>query len=174
MKNKFMRASVKTFLGLLLLFGGMQSSVSAQGSEQNKLRLFDEGYGPGIEGVWRTTITQLNCQTGVVIRISKGLVTFAVGGTIAETSNALPPAFRSPGHGLWEKQSSRTYSGAFVFQIFNPDGSFAGIQKINQTYQLSRFGDTYTSTGTIQISDPNDNIIANGCATATATRFELK
>jgi len=172
MKNKFMRTLVGTFLGLLLLFSCMQISVSAQSSEQNKVRFLDENFGPGIEGVWRTRITQLNCQTGVVIRIFKGLITFAQGGTIAETSNALAPAFRSPGHGLWEKQSSRTYFGAFVFQLFNPNGSFAGTQKISQTYQLSLFGDTFSSTGTIQISDPNDNVIANGCATATATRFE--
>ena len=169
-----MRTIVRTFLGSLLLFGCVQISVSAQSSGQNKFRSIDEGYGPGIEGVWQTKITQFNCQTGVVIRTAKGLTTFNEGGTIAETSNALPPAFRSPGHGLWEKHSSKTYSGAFIFQLFNPDGSFAGTQKISQTYQLSFFGDSYTSTGTVQISDPNDNIIANGCATATATRFELR
>lgn len=174
MKNKFTRTLVGTILGSLLLFGCMQISVSAQSNELNKIRPIDEGYGPGIEGVWRTRITQLNCQTGAVIRISRGLTTFNVGGTIAETSNALAPAFRSPGHGLWEKQSSKTYFGSFVFQLFNPDGSFAGTQKISQTYQLSLFGDSYSSTGTVQISDPNDNIIANGCATATATRFELR
>jgi hypothetical protein len=95
----------------------MQISVSAQDSEQNKVRFFDEDFGPGIEGVWRTRITQFNCQTGAVIRNFQGLSTFNQGGTIAETSNASAPAFRSPGHGLWEKQSSKIYNGAFFFSF---------------------------------------------------------
>lgn len=173
MKNIFTQSVIGTFLGILLLFGCATSFVFGQNA-QGGTKGFEDGFGPGIEGVWRTTITQRVCGSGAVIRTAKGLTTFNEGGTIAETSNALPPAFRGSGHGLWEKQSSRTYTGAFVFQIFNPDGSFAGTQKISQTYQLSRFGDTYTSTGTVQISDPNDNVIANGCATATATRFELR
>lgn len=171
MKNKFMRKLFGTFLGLLL-FGCATVFVSGQENTRTNTKSLIEDFGPGIEGVWRTTVTQRNCATGVTIRTFKGLQTFDEGGTIAETSSALPPAFRSPGHGLWEKQGAKSYYGAFIFQFFNPDGSYAGTQKIKQNYQLSRFGDTFTSNGAVEIADPNDNLIATGCASATAVRFD--
>lgn len=161
-----------TFLGLLLLFGCTQVFVSGQDSQKSEARLSKEGFGPGIEGVWLTTVTQLNCQTGVTVRTVQGLLTFHNDGTIAETSTVSSPAFRSPGHGLWEKIAGQSYSGKFIFQRFNADGSYAGTQKITQSFELSRFGNTFEASGTVQLFDTNNNLIGGGCATATGRRFE--
>ncbi len=172
MKTKFMQTAVGTFLGLLLLFGCTQIFVSGQENENDSLKSRNENSAPGIEGVWQTTVTQRVCGTGAVIRTFQGLLTFDESGTFAETSAVTSPALRSPGHGVWEKRNRQSYFGAFIFLRFNPDGSFAGTQKVSQNFELSRFGNTFEANGSVQVFDPNGNLIATGCATATGTRFE--
>lgn len=168
-----MQTIAGTFLALLMLFGATQIFVSGQEKVNSSLEPPLVSSARTIEGVWQTTVTQRNCQTGEAIRISKGLATYYERGTMSETSNALPPALRSPGHGVWEKESRSTYSASFIFQRFNPDGTYAGTQKITSAIELGgRNGNTYATTTSIQIFDVNDNLIGTGCATATATRFE--
>ena len=82
------------------------------------------------------------------------------------------PASRSPGHGVWNRINRRHYEGSFVFQLFNPDGSFAGTQRSNVNIELDVSADRWVANGTFQILDTNDNVIATGCATAVGTRFE--
>jgi hypothetical protein len=172
MKNKFMQITAGTFLALLMLFGATQIFVSGQKSGPV---VFPElrGRPVSIEGVWQTTVTQRNCQTGNIIRTFRGLSTYHEGGTMSETSAALSPALRSPGHGVWEKQSHSAYSSSFIFQFYSPDGALAGTQKITSNITLEgRNGNTYDTTTSIQVFDVNNNLLGTGCATATATRFE--
>ena len=165
MKNIFMKITGGVLLALLLGFGAAQTLVSGQekGSERSIRSL---------EGVWRTTVTQRNCQTGDIIRVFRGLSVYHEGGTMSETSTALPPAARSAGYGVWDKDGHSTYSGSFVFLRFNPDGTFAGTQKTTSSIVVGPTGDTYDTTTSIQVYDANDNLLGTGCATATATRFE--
>ena len=168
-----MQTTVGTFLALLMLFGSTQLLVSGQESESVG---FPEPFGrsrQSIEGVWQTIVTQRNCQTGDVIRTFRGLSAYHEGGTMSETSAALGPALRSPGYGVWERESRSTYSSSFIFQRFSPDGTFIGTQQTTSTISLGgRNGNTYDTTTSIQVFDANNNLIGTGCATATATRFE--
>ena len=59
-----------------------------------------------------------------------------------------------------------------VFQLFNPDGTFGGTQKISQNLRLNAGGDRWDDNATFQIVDANDIVVATGCATAVGTRFE--
>ena len=95
-----MQTVVGTFLGLLMLFGCTQVFVSGQDNGNTDSRILSEGFGRSIEGVWQTTVSQRNCQTGAILRTFQGLLTFNQGGTIAETSSVTSPALRSPGHGV--------------------------------------------------------------------------
>ena len=167
-----MQTTAGTFLALLMLFGATQIFVSGQENETVGFPVSSGRSGNSIEGVWQTTVTLRNCQTGDVIRIFRGLTTFHEGGTISESSAALSPALRSLGHGVWEKESRTTYSGSFIFQRFNPDGTFAGTQKTTVTNVIGRSGNTYDSTASIQVFDANNNLLGTGCATAIGTRFE--
>ena len=171
-----MQTTAGTFLALLMLFGAAQIFVSGQTDDRNNSKtLFPlpTHARESIEGVWQTTVTQRNCQTGNVIRTFRGLSTYHEGGTVSETSAALSPALRSPGHGVWEKESHSTFSSSFIFLFFNPDGTLAGTQKITSTIVLGgRNGNTYDTTTSIQVFDVNNNLLGTGCATATATRFE--
>jgi hypothetical protein len=173
MKNKFMQTIVGTFLALLMLFGATQIFVSGQESETVRLPTPFGSSTQSIEGVWQTTVTQRNCQTGDVMRTFRGLSVYHEGGTVSETSAALSPALRSPGYGFWEKESRSTYSSSFIFQRFNPDGTFAGTQQTTSTIVVGgRNGNIYDTTTSIQVFDANNNLLGTGCATATATRFE--
>ena len=164
MKNKFMKKIVGTLLGLLLLIGCAQIFVSAQSDNIKEL---------GIVGVFRTNVTQRNCQTGAPLASFPGLLTFNKGGTLAETSAGSNPALRGPGHGVWRRESGfQEYSTAFTFFRFNADGTFAGSTVIRQTTTLAPGGNQLSSTGFVEIYNANGNLLGTGCATSTGTRFE--
>jgi hypothetical protein len=171
MKNKFMQTTAGTLLALLIVFGATQIFVSGQEKESDLLESPFGNSARSFEGVWQTTVTQRNCQTGEAIRSFRGLTTYHAGGTVSETSAALSPALRGPGHGVWEKERGPTYSSSFIFQRFNPDGTLAGTQKITSAIVLNS-RNTYYTTTSIQVFDVNNNLLGTGCATATATRFE--
>jgi len=176
MKNKHTQLVAGTLLALMMVLGMTQIFVSGKQKESDAAAPPAADPSRGLEGVWRTTVTQRNCQTGGVIRTAQGIVAYHEGGTMSETSNALGPAFRSPGYGVWEKIGPSTYTASFIFQRYNPDGAFAGTQVITSTIEVGggRNGDpnTYETTTSIQIYDVNNNLLGTGCATATATRFE--
>ncbi len=172
MKNTFLQKAAGTLLALLMVFGATQAFVSGQEKESDSTDMASNLANGNIEGVWQTTVTQRNCQNGDVIRTSKGLSVYHKGGTMSETSAALPPALRSAGYGVWERGRRSTYTSSFIFLRFNPDGSYGGTQKITSNIELGWTGNTYATTTSIQIFDANDTLVGTGCATATATRFE--
>ena len=174
MKSKFMQTAIGTLLGLLMLFGCTQFFVLGQESETGDSREErTERSQRNIVGVWRTVVTSRSCQTGNPIRTFQGLVTFNEGGTMAETSTALSPALRTPGHGVWRREPGfQQYSFAFTFLRFNPDGTFFGTQVIRQTVTLESGGNQLNTTNFIEAYNASGNLLGTGCATSVATRFE--
>ena len=65
----------------------------------------------------------------------------------------------------------RSYSAPFQFFSFNPDGTFAGTVKIARNILLAADANSYTSTVSVEILDPNGNVIATLCGTESATRL---
>ena len=177
MKNTFLKTTVGTFLTLLMLFGCTQIFVSGQESETgNSPEEQIERARPSIVGAWRTAVTLRNCQTGLPVSpVGRGLLTFHEGGTLSEfnASPALPPAMRSPGHGVWEEGHGRHhYSGVFVINRYEATGVFIGTTKVRPAWELSTSGNGYTSNASFEIFDANDNLIGTGCATGVGTRIE--
>jgi len=179
MKSKLMQTIGRTFLALLMLFGVTQIFVSGQASEKGDLQEEQsERARQSIEGVWRTAVTQRNCQTGLPLAPAafRGLFTFNKGGTMSEygIGPGLSPALRSPGHGVWEQQpfSRRNYSFKFIFYRYDASGVFIGSSKITGALELGESGDGFTTSSAIEVFDANDNLIGSGCATAVGTRFE--
>jgi len=173
MKNKFLQTTVGTLLGLLMLVGCAQLLVSAQNSSIFESAQSDEIQQLDIVGVFRTTVTQRNCRTGNPIGTFQALLTFNEGGTMAETSTALSPALRTPGHGVWRSEPGfQQYSIAVTFLRFNPDGTFFGTQVIRQTVTLAPGGNQYNATGFVEAYNASGNLLGTGCATSVGTRFE--
>ena len=128
-----------------------------------------------IVGAWRTVVTPRNCLTSDALGTLKGLFTFNEGGTMSEygIGPGQSPALRSPGHGVWQRDPGwRDYSIAFTYYRYDTNGVFIGSQRVKAAVHLDTNGDTFTTKSTIEVLNANDNVIANGCATAVGTRFE--
>ncbi len=175
MKSRILKQTSVIALMVIAALTVTFSIVSGQDAEENQSSSSSNARERTLEGVWQTQITPRDCQTGVPLLpfTVPGLITYHKGGTISETA-ASPggPASRTPGHGIWNRRNRRHYDGSFVFQLFNPDGTFAGTQKVTQNLRLNASGNRWNDNATFQILDANDNVIVCGCATAVGTRFE--
>ncbi|HEY0461372.1 MAG TPA: hypothetical protein VGC97_19715 [Pyrinomonadaceae bacterium] len=173
MKKTTLKTIGSMMLAVLLAAAFAQIPVFAQEDwEKNSpVDKDDSSDNKSIVGVWQTTVTPVNCQTGVPVAPSfKGLITFDDGGTIAETGGT-GPALRGPGHGIWKRSGGgRQFTIAFTFLRYNSADLLIGSNVVRQVIQVD--GDNSTSSGTVQIIDLNGNVLGSGCSTATGTRFE--
>ena len=170
MKNNYMKIAAATVFGLLMLIGSVQFSVSGQELKNDSPDVSRENSNrKSIVGTWQTVVTPRNCATGAPVAPAfPGILTFTEGETLTGTSTAVTSVY-----GVWERiEGRRNYSFAFLSLRYNASGVFIGTQKVRQTAELSADGNSFTSTGTIEILDANGNVIGNGCSTSTGTRFE--
>src|SRR5450755_4132624 len=105
-----------------------------------------------LQGVWDSQVTLTDCN-GNTLAAFRAFEIFHQGGTLTSTDNT-PPTLHGPGLGTWERVNGRKYTSPFQFFNFNPDGSFAGVQKIDRVIQLAADGNSYTSTVTFGAYDP--------------------
>jgi len=129
-----------------------------------------------IEGVWRTAVTLLNCQTGQPVGVPPfpGLFTFHDDGTMSEfgIGPGSSPALRSPGHGVWQREHGwQEYSYTFVYYRYNSSGAFIGSQKVTSELELAASGDSFVTKSAVEIIDLSNNV-TTVCASAAGTRFE--
>ncbi len=180
MTTRTFRAIFGVALALVLAFTLTQTWVSAQEDAQERegVELPDESHGERsvrarrIEGVWDARVTIRRCDTGDPIINLRAMNMFIRGGTLTETGAGASPTLRGPGLGTWQHLGGRHYISVFRFFRFNPDGSFAGTQKVTRTIDLSRDANEFTATASFEVFDANDGFIRAGCATETATRLE--
>lgn len=128
----------------------------------------------GLVGSWDVTVTPRDCDTGAPEPFPPPLSavqTYHQGGTMLASVLGAPGLTTLEGHGIWEHTKSREYSVAFRILKFNPDGSPAGKDVIRDVITLDAAGDSYTSTGTVDILAPDGSMVFRGCATGAATRF---
>jgi hypothetical protein len=129
-----------------------------------------------IQGVWRTMVTPIDCQTGdPLVPPFPGLFTFNTGGTMSEygIGPGSSPALRSPGHGLWQSEHGwQDYSYTFTYYRYDASGAFIGSQKVTSALELGASGDEFTSNSNVEILDVNNNVIATFCVRGAGTRFE--
>ena len=166
MKKRLLKVIGSASLTIFVVAAFTQVWVSAQGDT-----------GQGLVGSWDVTVTPRDCATGNPVPFPPpfyGMQTYNLGGTMVESDAGIPgaPITRVGGQGVWTHLRGREYAVAFRVVKFNPDGSPAGKDVIRDVISLGWGGDTYTSTGTIQIFDPAGNLVLTGCATTKATRFE--
>ena len=130
-----------------------------------------------IEGVWRTAVTPLNCQTGEPVGVAPfpGLFTFHDDGTMSEfgIGPGSSPALRSPGHGVWQREHGwQDYSYTFMYYRYNSSGVFIGSQKVTSELELAASGDAFVTKSAVQVLDVSNDVIGRACASAAGTRFE--
>jgi len=131
-----------------------------------------QGGGGRLEGAWDVQVTIRNCQTGAPIRSFASATSFMSGGLLVDTTSGLPQALRTPGQGVWSHVNGNTYRFSFRSYSFDAAGNYTGLTKITHEAELDSNGNQYTSAGTSEVYAPNGTLIASGCSTTTATRFE--
>lgn len=155
----------KTILGVIallaltaLVFAGAISASSA-----------DDGNGQGpnqLVGSW-----ELNVDRSPLPPI-KSMFTYISDGTLVETGSL---ATRGPSHGAWEQLKNRQYAVTHIFFRFDPTGTYLGTQKINETLDLAKDGESYTSVAISYLYDTSGNLVVGGLrATITATRIHVE
>ena len=151
------------------------SIVSAQDIQNEQSSATSAANARTIVGVWRTVVTPYNCQTGAPLFSLQGLFTFNEGGTMSEygIGPGASPALRSPGHGVWQRESGRrNYSFAFTYYRYDAGGVLLGSQKVTAALKLRASDRKIATSSIIEILDVNDNVIGMACATSVGTRFE--
>jgi hypothetical protein len=131
----------------------------------------------GLIGSWDVAVTPRDCASGNPVPFPPpflALQTYDLGGTMLAANPGIPgdPRTRVGGQGVWSHSGGREYSTAWRVLNFNPDGSYAGKDIIRDVVQVGLGGNSYTSTGTVEIYNPAGILVFTGCATTTAIRFE--
>ena len=122
-----------------------------------------------LEGVWEAQVTRRVCATGEPIGTFRGMTNFIAGGALVGTnSNPNPPTT----YGRWQYLGNRHYVAVERFFRSNPDGSFAGVQRITRNITLARDGFHFTGINTSQVFDVDGKLIASGCTTDITRRVE--
>ena len=163
MKTQTVKAIGGPLLAILLLAAFVQARVPARAQNDNE---------QGLIGSWNLEVTLRDCESGIPFVTFSAMNTYNQGGTMQQTAVPGPGGPALPGHGVWSHQTGRNYFGAFQFFSFNPDGTYAGRVIVRSAISLGENGDTYSSTDTGEILNPNGVLTFRACSTSTATRFK--
>jgi hypothetical protein len=172
--TKKIRIVVASIAAAIILAPVSGFSQGAQELEQfNQAESREFGHGTKIEGVWNSQVTIRDCTTGQGLKLFRGLGMFIRGGSLLQTNNTPnAPTTSGPSFGKWEHAGGQNYKATFQFFRFNPDGSFAGTQKVTRAIRLSADANQFTSNISFQVFDANDRLLQSGCGTETATRAQ--
>lgn len=161
MNKKSILGAFPSVFGLMALFTCTFLATSANAGDQSA-----HNRGGRLVGFFESEVTLTNCQ-GVVIKTFEAYELFNQGGTLNSTDNQ---STNGPGFGTWQYLGKGSYTAPFEFFQFNTDGTLAGEAKIARDIQLAADGNSYTSVVSVEIFDPNGNLIATLCGSEVATR----
>jgi len=121
-----------------------------------------------VEGTWAVAVTVVDCTTGVLIRNVRTLQMFSHDGSFTETAFT---ASRGISVGKWARTGGKTFGATFWFFRYTPTGTFASLAQGLDSITLGANGSTFTSAGTVQDFDANNNLISTACVTHSAARL---
>jgi hypothetical protein len=127
--------------------------------------------GGSIQGVWEQTTTITDCAGHPIVSFPV-MLTFHQGGTMMDGSTT-PSALRTPGQGLWRRINDNTYATRFKFFTFDAQNAFTGWTIVASELTVDRTGNANSGPATVEVYDPNGNLLATRCAETVGTRFEL-
>ena len=161
MKTKLVKSIMAPLLGACALV----TLVAAERAPRDAV-------GGRLQGTWSMQITLNDCS-GHVIRSFPTLVVFMAGGTLTEASGGTAPALQTGGKGIWTHTTDSNYAFRFKDFTFNTSNVFTGWVIISGETTVDAAGNANSGPATVQVYDPNGNLLASLCADAVGTRFEL-
>ncbi len=128
--------------------------------------------GGKLQGTWEMEITLTDCA-GHVIRSFPSLIEFVAGGTVVESNAGTPQALKTPGEGVWHHTTDNDFAFRFKFFTFDAQNVFTGWTIIAGETTVDTTGNANSGTATVEVYDPNGNLLVSLCAETAGTRFEL-
>ena len=153
---------VLVLTAMFFLGSGSTAWAHSQGDESQN----------GLEGTWRLQVTVRDCLTHAAVRTFPALFTFAKGGALAVTTAGQPPSLFTPGLGAWRHTEGHTYNAVSEQFVFSAAGAWIQTHRLTRTIDLNK-ADEFTDEVKLEILDTTGNVIATGCGTSVASRFEL-
>ncbi len=126
-----------------------------------------------LAGSWYTDVTTRDCTTSTALRSFPAINTFSDGGELIDTTTAVGPPLRSPGHGTWERLSDHRFRSVSFAFLFSPTGVWVATQKIAQDIRLASRNE-FTSMAVSNVSDTAGSLTQTTCATAVAHRIDTR
>jgi hypothetical protein len=168
--NKKTQTFVIALAMMLTLTFGFSNAYGQDVEDKQSFDLLRQGdNGNSIVGTWVSEVTIRNCQTSAILANVKALNTFNQGGTMMEAGGG-NSITRGPGHGTWDRIRGNQYRSVFMFFRFNPDGTYAGFQKVRRLHTLND-GETLTTTAAFDNYNAAGVLLSSLCATETAVRL---
>ena len=128
-----------------------------------------------IEGVWLPIVTITDCQTQAVITTFPSMDIYVRGGGFIGFG-AVRQADQI-GMGAWRHAGGRNYTAQYQFFNYTPFGAPDGtpdgtLLRVSATIRLNAAGTAFASSETSVVVDAAGNVLAQVCATRTATRLQ--
>ena len=129
---------------------------------------------PQLEGSWVVTVS---FPDGTSLPV-KPLVTFSAGGTMMGSDPSPFPTYfkNTPQHGTWARKGPREFVFTAIGYQYgdvddgDPDGLYTIVVK--ETVAIERGGESYNGTGTVQMFDPEGNLLWSLPDTTRAVRIK--
>lgn len=136
----------------------------------------DHKSGKRITGVWTAQVNITNCLPGnvpgpVVFASFQTMNLFGADGTYLD-ANSLNPALASPHLGYWRHVRGNKYEFAQKFYMFDAGGDPTGWRIVRHEVRLHKSGRSFTSGGYAETFDMDGLLVATGCSTSSAVRFD--
>ena len=134
-----------------------------------------ENHTPTIDGVWQVTRRGVNCNdpNQDLGQFFPAIMTFHRDGTLTGAAKSpVTGPFDTAEYGTWQREpGSQSYSLRDVAYRYDGNGTFVGPLVVTANAVLTG-ANSFIYSSTIQIINPNGDLIASHCGRATGTRFE--
>ena len=132
----------------------------------------DPAQEPGLAGAWRGRV---EFKSGLLadVRDLEFMYSFAVGGTMTESSNydGAPPV--PPAYGIWRRSGPRNFEARYEFFVTKPPAGFEELAKgggwlpagrgiLTERIELAPDGKKFNSSIRLELLDPADKPVQGG------------
>jgi len=161
MKTRLVMNLMAPFVVVCALVTMAAATATAQGTQ-----------GGLLQGTWEMQLSRTDCA-GHVVGVAQSVAIFMAGGTMIESQAPRPQAQKTPGEGVWSHTNGNDYAFRFKYFTFDAQNVFTGWTIIGGEITVDTGGNANTGSATIEVYNPNGNLLATGCAEVAGTRFGL-
>ena len=167
MKTTFLRSASRCLAVSALVLALGQPAAWAGGHHSSSKR---------ITGVWNARVNITNCLPGnvpgpIVFASFDAMNVYAADGTFLDTNSA-NPITQSAHFGYWRHIRGNKYEFAQRFFLFDAAGVATGSRIVRHQIVLDRTGLSFTSGGYAETFNVDGVLLATGCSTSSAVRFD--